>query len=148
MFMKKIILLLSLILMGIGAFSQASQIDSRLYAKYSEEDLLEIQSNNPTDIEYMNWFVENAYVIKEIANPETSAFPKLRYMDKETKMAGSEATYFNAETFNVMEYDFEIAAKSSNAYLIGNTGKVLVFYSSDDLTKLFNEYRRTHYENQ
>ena len=60
----------------------------------------------------------------------------------------SEATDFNAETFNVMEYDFEIAAKSSNAYLIGNTGKVLVFYSSDDLTKLFNEYRRTHYENQ
>jgi len=146
--MKKNILLLSLIFMAIGAFSQSVTIDSRLYAKYAEEDLLRIQSNNPTDIEYMNWFVENAFVVKEIRNPEASDFPKLRYIDKETKMAGAEVSSYNAETFNVMEYDFEIGAKTSNAYLIGNTGKLLVFYSNEDLTKLFNEYRRNHYENE
>ena len=148
MFMKKIILLLSLILMGIGAFSQALPIDNRLYAKYSEVDLLDMQSNRPADLEYLNWFVENAFVVKEIMSPETSDFPRLRYMDKETKLEGAEANEYNPETFNVMEYSFDISAKSSNAYLIGNTGKVLVFYSSDDLTKLFNEYRRTHHENR
>jgi len=148
MFMKKNILLLSLILMVMGAYSQSVTIDSRLYAKYAEEDLLRIQSNNPADIEYMNWFVENAFVVKEIRNPETSAFPKLRYMDKETKMAGSEVAAYNPETFNVMEYDFEIDPKSSSAYLIGNTGKLLVFYSGETLTKLFNEYRRTQHENE
>jgi len=148
MFMKKNILLLSLILMTMSAFSQSVTIDSRLYAKYSEEDLLEIQRVNPLDIEYMNWFVDNAFVVKEINNPESSAFPKLRYMDKETKMAGAEVTEYNPETFNVMECDFEVSAKSSNVYLIGNTGKLLTFYSSEDLTKLFNEYRRRHNENE
>ena len=58
MFMKKIILLLSLILMGFGAFSQALPIDSRLYAKYSEEDLLNMQQNLPSKLEYLNWVVE------------------------------------------------------------------------------------------
>lgn len=107
-----------------------------------------MQQNRPADLEYINWFVENSYVIKEVANPDALNYPKLKYMDKDTKMEGSEVTEFDAATFNIMEYGFEIAAKSSNVYMIGNTGKILVFYSSDDLTKLFNEYRRKRYENQ
>ena len=145
--MKKIILLSMLVISGITAFSQSLAIDSRLYAKYSEEELLDMQQNHPADLEYINWFVENSYVIKEVANPEELSYPRLKYMDKETKMEGSEVTEFDAENFNIMEYGFEIS-KSSNVYLIGNTGKILVFYSSDDLTKLFNEYRRKRYENQ
>ena len=145
--MKKIILLSMLVVSGITAFSQTLPIDSRLYAKYSEEDLLDMQQNRPQDLEYLNWFVENSYVIKEVADPEVLNYPKLKYMDRETKMEGSEVTDFDAENFNIMEYGFEIAAKSSNVYKIGDTGKLLVFYSSDDLTKLYNEYKRRHYEN-
>ena len=148
MFMKKIILLSMLVVSGITAFSQSLAIDSRLYAKYSEEDLLNMQQNRPQDLDYLNWFVENAYIVKEVANPDVLNYPKLRYMDKETKMEGSEVTEFDAENFNIMEYGFEISAKSSNVYLIGNTGKILVFYSSDDLTKLYNAYKRRHYENE
>ncbi len=147
MFMKKIILLFVLVISVITAFSQVSQIDSRLYAKYSEEELLDMQQNRPYDLEYLNWFVENSYVIKDVANPEALNYPKLKYMDKETKMESSEVTEFDAENFNIMEYGFEILARSSNVYLIGNTGKILVFYSSSDLTKLYNEYKRRHYEN-
>ena len=147
MFMKKIILLFFFVFSVITAFSQVSQIDSRLYAKYSEEELLDMQQNRPYDLEYLNWFVENSYVIKDVANPEALNYPKLKYMDKETKMESSEVTEFDAENFNIMEYGFEILARSSNVYLIGNTGKILVFYSSSDLTKLYNEYKRRHYEN-
>lgn len=146
MFMKKIILLSMLVISGITAFSQSLAIDSRLYAKYSEEDLLDMQQNRPQDLDYLNWFVENSYVIKDVVNPGVLDYPKLKYMDRETKMEGSEVTDFDAENFNIMEYGFEIS-KSSNVYLIGNTGKILVFYSSDDLTKLYNEYKRRHYEN-
>ncbi len=144
--MKKIILLSMLVISGITAFSQSLAIDSRLYAKYSEEDLLDMQQNRPQDLDYLNWFVENSYVIKDVVNPGVLDYPKLKYMDRETKMEGSEVTDFDAENFNIMEYGFEIS-KSSNVYLIGNTGKILVFYSSDDLTKLYNEYKRRHYEN-
>ena len=147
MFMKKIILLSMLVISGITAFSQALPIDSRLYAKYSEEDLLDMQQNRPYDLEYLNWFVENSYLVKDVVNPGVLDYPKLKYMDRETKMEGSEVTDFDAENFNVMEYGFEIAARSSNVYLIGNTGKILVFYSNEDLTKLYNEYKRRHYEN-
>ena len=148
MFMKKIILLLMLVISGITAFAQTLTIDSRLYAKYSEEDLLDMQQNRPRDLEYLNWFVENSYVVKEVADPEVLNYPKLKYMDKETKMEGREANEYDAENFNIMEYGFEISAKSSNVYKIGDTGKLLIFYSSRDLTKLYNEYRREHYENQ
>lgn len=147
MFMKKIILLFVLVISVITAFSQVSQIDSRLYAKYSEEELLDMQQSRPYDLEYLNWFVENSYVIKDVSNPEALNYPKLKYMDKETKMESSEVTEFDADNFNIMEYGFEILARSSNVYLIGNTGKILVFYSSSDLTKLYNEYKRRHYEN-
>ena len=148
MFMKKIILLLMLVISGITAFAQTLTIDSWLYAKYSEEDLLDMQQNRPRDLEYLNWFVENSYVIKEVVNPDVLNYPKLKYMDKETKMEGREANEYDAENFNIMEYGFEISAKSSNVYKIGDTGKLLIFYSSRDLTKLYNEYRREHYENQ
>ena len=63
-------------------------------------------------------------------------------------MLGSEVNEYDAENFNIMEFGFEISQKSSNVYLIGNTGKLLVFYSGKDLTELYNEYRRTHYENR
>jgi len=148
MFMKKIILLLSLIFIAMGVFSQSVTIDSRLYAKYSEESLQEILQTNPADIEYMNWFVENAFIVKGIRNPESSALPKLRYIDKDTKMAGAEVTEYNPATFNVMECAFVIDSNESTAYLIGNTGKVLVFSSNKDLAKRFNEYRRKHHENE
>ena len=148
MFMKKIILLLMLVISGITAFAQTLTIDSRLYAKYYEEDLLDMQQNRTRDLEYLNWFVENSYVVKEVADPEVLNYPKLKYMDKETKMEGREANEYDAENFNIMEYGFEISAKSSNVYKIGDTGKLLIFYSSRDLTKLYNEYRREHYENQ
>ena len=147
MFMKKIILLSMLVISGITAFSQTIPIDSRLYAKYSEEDLLDMQQNRPYDLEYLNWFVENSYVIKEVENPDVLDFPKLKYMDRETKMEGAEVTVFDAENFNIMEYGFEILGNSSSVYKIGNTGKLLVFYSSRDLTKLHNEYKRRHNEN-
>ncbi|MBQ5458027.1 MAG: hypothetical protein IIT61_04830, partial [Bacteroidales bacterium] len=104
--MKKIILLFVLVISVITAFSQVSQIDSRLYAKYSEEELLDMQQNRPYDLEYLNWFVENSYVIKDVANPEALNYPKLKYMDKETKMESSEVTEFDAENFNIMEYGF------------------------------------------
>ncbi|MBQ5572342.1 MAG: hypothetical protein IIT38_05660, partial [Bacteroidales bacterium] len=73
--MKKIILLFVLVISMITAFSQVSQIDSRLYAKYSEEELLDMQQNRPYDLEYLNWFVENSYVIKDVANPEALNYP-------------------------------------------------------------------------
>ena len=148
MFMKKIILLFVLVISMITAFSQVSQIDSRLYAKYSEEDLLDMQRNRPEDLEYFNWFVENSYVIKDVANPEALDYPKLRYLDNETKSVGCEVTEFNADNFNIMEYAVGVNQKTSVAYTIGNTGKVLVLYSNKDLTEKYNEYRRKRYENQ
>lgn len=148
MFMKKIILLLSLILMGFGVFSQTLPIDSRLYARYSEEELQNMLSHNPAGVEYKNWFLDNAYVVKQISDPESSPFPKLKYWDKETKMAGAEVTEYDSETFNVMEYSYDVLPKKSNAYLIGDTGYLLVFYSGEDLTTLFNEYRRANNENR
>lgn len=147
--MKNMIMLMVAVLTGVAVFSQQLvPIDDRLRAKYSDEDLLEIRRNNPADIEYLNWFLDNAFVVKEIRNPESTDIQKLRYLDKETKMAGAEVTEYNPETFNVMECKITILQNSSNSYKIGNTGKVLVFPSREDLTRLFNEYRRMHYENK
>ena len=137
-----------LVISGITAFSQTLPIDNRLRAKYSEEELLDMQRNRPEDLEYFNWFVENSYVIKEAGVSDLPNYPKLRYMDHETKSVGCEVTEFNAESFNIMEYAIGIKQKKSVAYLIGNTGKVLVLYSNDDLTEKYNEYRRKRYENQ
>ncbi len=148
--MKKIILSFMLIFAGYYAFSQQVTIDERLYAKYHESDLQAILQNHPNDIEYMNWLLDNSYVIKQLHESEynISKYPKLKYFDKETKMAGAEVTEYNPENFNIMEFDFEIDYKNSNAYLIGNTGKLLVFYAGQDLTTLFNNYRKTTYGNE
>ena len=57
-------------------------------------------------------------------------------------------TEFDADNFNIMEYAVNVGQKKSVVYVIGNTGKALVLYSNEYLTKLYNEYRRKRYENQ
>ena len=135
-------------LMYFGAFSQQLvSVDNRLRAKYSDDALLDMQQNRPDDLEYFTWFLDNAYVIKEVGFSGTENLPKLRYFDKETKQAGAEVTDFDEENFNIMEYDIEVYVNESRAYLIGNTGKALVLLSNRDLTEKYNKYRRMHYEN-
>lgn len=125
-----------------NVFSQQSvTIDNRLYAKYQAADLQNILNNNPAEIEYLNWMLDNAYVIKDINSPEANNFPRLRYFDKETKQSAAEVTDYNPDNFNIMEFDFNIDYKKSKAYQIGNTGKLVVFFSGEDLTKLFNNYK-------
>ncbi len=146
--MKRLVILIIALLMGMSIFSQQlASIDNRLRAKFTDDFLLEMQQNRQDDLEYFTWFLDNSYVIKDVGTSVSDRFPKLRYYDKETKQAGAEVVDFDEQNFNILEYAFEIDEKESTSYIIGNTGKALVLSSNRDLTEKYNKYRRMRYEN-
>ncbi len=147
--MKRLVILVSLLFVGLSSFSQhLTSIDNRLRARFSDEYLLYMQQNLPEDLEYFTWFLDNSYIIKDVGPSGMDRFPKLRYFDLETKQAGAEVTDFDETTFNIMEYAFDVGGNDATAYVIGNTGKALVLLSNKDLTEKYNKYRRMHYENE
>ena len=146
--MKKILVIMLLSLSFLIGFAQQSNVepDGRLYARYDAEYLSFLKNNRPNELLYLNWYLDNAFVIKEMSVESASVFPKLRYLDKETKLPAGEVMDYD-ENFNIMEYFTEYAPDAKPAFAIGNTGKVLVLYSVDDLNVKFNNYLEL-YENR
>ncbi|MCF0207194.1 MAG: hypothetical protein HUK15_07190, partial [Bacteroidales bacterium] len=80
---------------------------------------------------------DNSYEIKYSSEAD---FPKLRYLDKETKLSAGYVETFDDENINIMEYFIEWDYAKSVAYRIGDTDAVIIFYSGKDLTEAFNNY--------
>ena len=93
----------------------------------------------PSEIVYWNWFVDNGFVVKKTAPELVSKFPPLKFYDKDTKLAAEEEVAYDAGSFNIMAYDFEILQDKTNVYRIGNTGYVINILSSRDLVKKYNK---------
>ncbi len=135
-----IILILTLAFVGVYAQQQGNVVpDNRLYSRFQSTDINNMVEKLPSEIVYWNWFVDNGFVVKRTAPELVSKFPPLKFYDKDTKLAAEEEVAYDAGSFNIMAYDFEILQDKTNVYRIGNTGYVINILSSRDLVKKYNK---------
>jgi len=141
--MKRIFLILSLIatvsstLMGQGA----PDADTRLYARYTTEYIDNLKLNNPQQLEYLNWYLDNSYEIVFASLEKCQQMPFLKSFNPETKEVVDNVSEIDEGNFNVLLYDYERKFDKKTYYRIGNTGYAIVFESYKKLSENFNTYQ-------
>lgn len=139
--MKIMLLLFCTFLSYINVFSQEEQdIDLRLKQVFSEEYLNNLSQNYPSELEYLNWCLDNSYyIISDLDIEKYESLPYLKYYNSDTKTIGSIVEDIEVGSINIFLYSFEINYNSGSMYRIGNSGKTIYFYSNEYLSATFNK---------
>ncbi|MFC2100291.1 hypothetical protein ACFLRZ_00530 [Bacteroidota bacterium] len=124
--------------------------DPRLYECYDSTFLDTLKIYRSDLIIYLNFFLDNAYFIadlppnKSLNIPDVSEVPLIprkdsdKYRNFDLNVEG-----YNPANWNMLRYNFKRSFDDRTYYKLGNTGKVLVFYSGSELNEMFNEFKRS-----
>lgn len=134
---------LIIIVVAANVFAQQQSVvvpDNKLYSRFQAEDINNMLSLSPQEIEYWNWFANNGFVVKKVELEAAHKYPLLKFFDKDTKTAGEAEVAYDENSFNIMAYAFDISLNDANLYRIGETGYVVGVYSSSTLVSKYNKY--------
>jgi len=130
--MKKVLLvLISIMCSGSMLFGQNTEFDSRLLVKYSVKELNEIKKENPSEIKFLTYCLDNAFYIGD--------YPK----EKEGKINLDGAKQVeNINKINLYELNIEILDGRNQLFSINDNSKLLVVYDTKFLRQKFQKSRR------
>lgn len=131
------------LLLGTQTFAQLSyeDIDQRLIDVYGETRVKEMLINQYEFVDYMNFYVQNAYEILTDV-PER----KLPYFEDISTLintrTGESITEDDIDNLNIL---FLSITRKNNEYLtykLGDTGTVVVFISPENVLERYNFYKQ------
>jgi hypothetical protein len=153
----KLSVILCLSIINVSSFGQKTDIDfnqinpdARLYECFDKTYIQQLQKDNPELILYYNFYLDNSYFVgKEVPEKpingkdihtvtlknETSS-DKIQYFNEDLSK-------FNPKTFNVLKYNFKTDYNKYTNYILGNTGKILIFYPKKRFIKKYNDYKKS-----
>jgi hypothetical protein len=121
--MKQLLLILLFSVTTLSISAQKSTIDERLLAKYSSQELKALQVENPEELEYLTYCIENAFYVGDIPQEKIDANPE-RF--KEISLQSSTIT-------NFYELDLKIETHIARYFIIKGTDKLLMVKSKDQI---------------
>ncbi len=124
------------IFLSIATFAQ-SEIDPRLYAKYDKAYLEKLSQENPQQLEKMNFFVKNAGYVIDMPDKPIEYKDLVRLSDNSKNITMDEIKNFNPYIYNCKN-----DVSRTTYYKIGNTGKLLIMRSLQDLNRMYDNYVR------
>ena len=142
---KSLAIELALSIFTLSSFTNISDTpDSRLFDVYSTEFLNNLSNNQPGAISFLNFQLDNSYRVMDFAEKANGLdYPNLssvQYKEKlKTESKNSDClSDFNSNSLNVLKYQFNIQVDKRTYYRVDGTNNFLVFYSSKELRKKFN----------
>ncbi len=132
------------VLVGIFATVQISNaqhsktinIDERLFSRYDADYLNDMQINNPQELDYLNFILDNGYKISDLPGDKLGGIQQLYKLHPITGKAIKQALKnFDYENINIFEYDFEFPKSGIRYYRIGTDYKLITFFSEKKLRK-------------
>jgi hypothetical protein len=139
--MKRIVIFCLLLTVFSGAFAQKSiSPDIRLTAVYSQEFLDNLLVENPDQLRYLNWYLDNSYRIIEAGVDKCALMQPLVSFNPLTKTEGDAVSSIDEESFNVYLYSVELQYDKKTYYRIGSTGFAVEFESLKKLAEKYNNY--------
>ncbi|MCX6269926.1 MAG: hypothetical protein NTU44_01675 [Bacteroidetes bacterium] len=153
---KQLHLLLILLFISQISFSQkpASTLnikpDPRLYECFPKDYVDGLQSN-PRLLLYYNFYLDNAFFVSEPTGKASNGLDISEVTYKEPGPNGEirrfdeDLSKFDVKKFNALKYNFKISPGVYTHFVLGKTGKVLVFYPQLDFTKKYNEYLKSYH---
>ncbi len=147
--MKKIILLIMFVALSTAIFGQAASTitpDPKIYEVFTAEQIADWQQNNPAQIAYYNVLVQSGYRIEEYPEQKLATIDENPVFTLSSDFAGSKEDFTEEglENINVLKYEISLYHNHINIYRLGNTTKIIVFLSSDDIDEMVQEMLRAN----
>lgn len=138
--MKKILLLLCVLITHITIAQNELSYDERLLFRFTQSELDDIALVNPHQIEYLNFYVENACFfinVDVIPDEKQEQFPDvLNYLSLPEGYELEEDV--TKKNFNILMYDVEFYDSKKNTYKLGEN-LLVVLRSKQEVYDLFNQ---------
>jgi hypothetical protein len=127
--MKKVlVILISIMFSASMLFGQGGEFDSRLLVKYSVEELNVIEKENPSEIRFLTYCLDNAFYIGDYPTEK----------DGKIKLDG-EKQISNINEINLYELKIEILEGKNQLFSVNGKSKLLIIYDSSFLKDKFNK---------
>lgn len=126
-----------------STINDSLSFDSRLLQIYDISYLEKIRNNNPALLMFLNYKLDNSYIIIDI--PKEKEFnpngflSNVKNKTKHKDLKLDPLRDFEKNKLNIFFYDFEIEKFSRSIFIIDGTQKAMLFYSKDELIKKFKK---------
>lgn len=121
--MIKKLLICSMTFLSVGLFyGQNVEADKRLEAKFSKAELVELTHTNQSELEFLNYCIENAYTIMPLPNEKLGA----------SEIRGT-IEINNLNNINFFDLGLELEEVNWQYYVIEGTQKMIVIFSKEEV---------------
>lgn len=100
--------------MTTSVFAQNTEVDKRLYAKFSKEEVQNLVKEDPEALEFWSFYLDNGYSVQEMPKGKGADLPEVEMIDGE---------------FNVLALGFEPQEVGNRYFRIKGSGKLLALHS-------------------
>ena len=127
-----LLLLLLTPLVNIQAQKMPAEPDGRLYAAFDSAYLERLKTDNPTLLLRWNYYLDNAFIISDFpaAKGEITQYPEVQIPDI------ANVNILVLEKTQSLHRNW----RKPTFYRIGDTGKVLMYYSGEDFNRKFRKW--------
>lgn len=122
--------------------------DPRLYDCFEKSYVDGLQSNLRL-LHYYNFYLDHSYFISDMPEKPVE-WKDISTLALRNPGPNGETLYFSENpaqvktgTFNPLRYDISLQPTMFTNYLLGKTGKILVFYSNKAFNDKFNDYMKS-----
>ena len=128
--MKLVILVSTLI---IGSHSIGQNINAKVIEYLGADKANELFSNNTGKYNHLLDFIDNSWYVQDVSFKDLSDLKDFRTVQFKGTGANlfDDGENFLIENFNPLLYDIKIEDKEPKTYKLGETGKIIVFYSRE-----------------
>jgi hypothetical protein len=136
-----LILVLIMVIPFVTIAQSGTKVNPKLKTKYSQEYLDKMLADNPDRMEFLNFYTENTcYVIDMPGKPIQTI--ELEKIDAENGMEKNISSS-DLDNFNMYKFNIVPSLSQTKYYKAGNTGKIIVVRPEKDVTRMFDNTKRT-----
>ena len=131
----KVFILITSLFLGLNLFGQTP--DAKVIEHLGEEKATELFSSNLAKYNHLLDFINQSWYVQDVSFKDLSSlidFRTVTYTGTEANKF-DDGTNFHIENFNPLLYNVTIQDKYPTTFKLGETGKIIVFYSREYFLK-------------
>lgn len=131
-------------LINFSLISQTSP-DKRLFECFNQDEINQIIQQNPSLIDYYNFYLDHSYYSVSLSNSEKPITGTdihqvtLKNNENSPSVFFNESTY-SKENFNALKYNFKLDKNVYSIYIWKEANVAIVFYPLNIIASYYKEY--------
>tara|TARA_B110000438_G_scaffold278534_1_gene302205 strand:+ start:241 stop:675 length:435 start_codon:yes stop_codon:yes gene_type:complete len=140
--MKKILFLFCAFYAQIISAQDVTDFDARLLFRFTQSELDATASVNPSQIDYLNFYVNNAcffHEVESIPEEKINDIPNILDLVSLPEGFDFDQEEVSKDNFNILMYDVDFFQNGKNTYRLGNKNLLIVLRSKKEIYEMFNQ---------